>query len=109
MVINEAQQAADAAKDAAVAANEITLYNAAHQRVAETARAARAEGLVSVVVAEALLNEFEMGLVEVGRVDWLCGGESTFGQFMVRAVAVEPLVRSDAWYVMQQSLADAYQ
>lgn len=109
MVITEAQRAAEAAKDAAVAANEITLYNATHQSVAETVRAARAEGLVSAVVAEALLNEFEMGLVEVDRVDWLFAGESSFGRFMVRAVAVESLVRSDAWHAMQRSLVDACQ
>ena len=106
-ISGEATRAAEAARDAAVEANEASVYNAAHRTVAETARVARAEGLASAVVAETLLNEFEMGLIEVDRVNSLFGGESSFGQFLVRAVAVESLVHSDAWHAMQRSLADA--
>ncbi len=107
MVWSEARRAAEAAQDAARAAADDALATDARQVVAETVRAARAEGLEAAVVAEAALNQFEQGLIEVHRYRGL--GPRTFLDFLEQAIAVESLVRSDPWHAMQRSLADACQ
>ena len=72
----------------------------------EAARASRAEGLAAAVVAEAVVNQFDSGRIKVHLADLVPG---TFVYFVVSAVVVESLIRSDAWAALQQSLTEACQ
>ena len=85
----------DAARDAAAAAHDRNAPKAA----AEALRVSRAEGLAAVVAAEAVLHRYELGDTT----------RDTVVQFLLQAVAVEPLLRSDAWAALERSLSNACQ
>ena len=91
-----------AAQDAAEASADETFYTDTHQAVAGAVRVARAENLAAAVVAEAALNQFELGHAKVSGSDSITPG--VFLYFTRTAVAVETLVRSEAWHALQQSL-----
>ena len=105
-VTSQADQRVRAARDATEAAADEALATDARETAAEAARASRAEGLVAAVVAEAVVNQFDSGRIRVHTMDLT---PTTFAYFVVRAVAVESLIGSDAWAALQQSLAEACQ
>ena len=105
-VSSQAEQQVWAARDAMEAAADDALAIDAREAAARTARASRAEGLAAAVVAEAVVNQFDSGRIKVHTMDLT---PAIFVYFVVGAVAVESLIRSDAWAALQQSLADACQ
>ena len=96
-VFNQAEQAARAAREAVQAAADEELAKDARGAAVEAGRASRAEGLTAAVVAEAGVNRFESGHT------------APFAHFVVSAVVVESLIRSDAWAALQRSLTEACQ
>ena len=88
-----------------VAADE-ALAKDARDAAVEAARASRAEGLAAAVVADAVVNQFHSGRIEVHPMGL---APATFVYFVVSAVVVESLIRSDAWAALQQSLTEACQ
>ena len=101
---NAALEDARAATDTAEASADDTLYTQVHQAVAEAAAIARSHDLATAAVAEAALNQFELGHVSAD------GGDifpSTFLDFIHPAIVIETLIRSDAWAALQRSLSQA--
>ena len=105
-VSSQADQRVRAARDATEAAADEALAKDTRAAAVESARASPAEGLAAAVVAEAVVNQFDSGRIRVHDRALTPG---TFASFVVRAVAVESLIRSDAWAALQQSLAEACQ
>lgn len=105
-VSSQAEQEVRDARDAAAAAADEALVTDAREAAAETARASRAEGLAAAVVAEAVVNQFDSGRIQVQPMGLDPG---TFVYFVVTAVVVESLVHSNAWAALQQSLTETCQ
>ena len=105
-VSSQASHRVQAARDAIEAAADEALAKDARAAAAESARVSRGENLAAAVVAEAVVNQFDSGRITVDDMDLT---PLTFVNFVVGAVAVESLIRSDAWAAMQQSLAEACQ
>ena len=115
------RQDIEAARDIAVAAADEAFYADTYQAVAETTRVARAENLASAVIAEAALKPFEFGHAAISSSSSEPTGPTsatstsadmtpdTFLRFVTTAVAVETLIRSDAWGAIEQSLSQACQ
>ena len=58
------------------------------------------------MVAAAVVKQFDSGRIKVHLADL---DPATFVHFVVSAVIVESLIRSDAWATLQQSLIEACQ
>ena len=105
-VSSQAEEAVRAAREAVAVAADEALATDAREAAVEAARASRVEGLAAAVVAEAVVNQFDAGRINVHT---MYGASSTFVYFVVSAVVVESLIRSDAWAALQQSLTEACQ
>ena len=105
-VSSQTEQELRAARDAAAAAADEALATIAREAATEAARASRTEGLVAAVVAEAVVNQFDSDRIKVQTMGLDPG---TFVHFVVTAVVVESLIRSNAWAALQQSLTQACQ
>ena len=104
-VSSQAEEAVRAAREAIDVAAREALVKDSREAAVEAARASRAEGLAAAVVAE-VVNQFDSGRIEVHPMGL---APATFVYFVVSAVVVESLIRSDARAALQQSLTKACQ
>ena len=103
---SQAEQEVRATREAIEVAADEALAKDVREAAAEVARTSRAEGLATAVVAEAVVNQFDSGQIQVHFADSVSGA---FVHFVVGAVVVESLIRSDAWAALQRSLTEACQ
>ena len=105
-VASQAAEAVRAVREAVETDADEALTKGAPEAAAEAARASGAQGLAAAVVAEAVVNQFDSGRIQVHQADLVPGA---FTRFVASAVVVESLIRSDAWTALQQSLTEACQ